>query len=89
MSPPRRVVDPAWAVLGGAVAGVLLAVVHRPRAGMFLVAATLAVGAVARLVLRQRDAGSLAVRNREIDVVTMLVLAAAIGVLAAVSPLKA
>jgi hypothetical protein len=54
---------------------------------MYLVSGTLAIAAVARLVLSNRDAGSLAVRARRVDVVVLLLLAAAIAVLAAVSPL--
>lgn len=85
--PPAHRPDPVWAVLVGVVAGIVLALLDRPRIGMWLVAGTLAVAAVARLVLRQRDAGSLVVRSREVDVLALAALAAAIGVLAAVSPL--
>lgn len=86
--PPARRPDPLWAVLVGVLAGIILAVLNQPRIGMWLVAGTLAVASVARLVLRKRDAGSLVVRSRELDVLALAILAAAIAVLAAVSPLR-
>jgi len=88
VSRARQILDPAWAVLIGVATGLVLAGVHRPRTGMWLVSGTLAVAALARLVLRKRDAGSLVVRSRELDVLTLLALAVAIAVLAAVSPLR-
>jgi hypothetical protein len=56
---------------------------------MLVIAGTLAVGALLRLVLRPRDAGSLVVRSRQVDVVLLAGLAAAIGVLALVTPFPA
>jgi len=53
---------------------------------MLVIAGTLAVAAVLRLVLRPRAAGSLVVRSRQVDVVVLAVLAAAVGVLALVTP---
>jgi TctA family transporter len=85
---PGRHPDPLWAILVGVLAGIVLAILDRPRTGMWLVAGTLAVAAVARLVLRRGAAGSLVVRSREVDVLALVALAAAIGVLAAVSPLQ-
>jgi hypothetical protein len=41
------------------------------------------------LVLRPRDAGSLVVRSRQVDVVLLTALAAAIAVLALVTPFPA
>lgn len=66
--------------------GLLVAAIHHPRAGMWVVCAALAAGAVLRLVLRERDAGSLVVRVRRVDVAVMAGLAVALGVLAAVTP---
>lgn len=85
----RRSIDPLWGVVVGVVAGLLLAALHRPQFGMWLVAGTLGIAAAARLVLRPRDIGSLAVRSRRFDVLTLLSLAVALAVLAAVSPLRA
>lgn len=87
MARPRRI-DPVWGIVIGVATGVGLAADHRPRTGMWLVAGTLVVAALARLLLSSGDAGSLVVRNREIDVTVLLLLAVAIGVLAAVSPLR-
>ena len=46
----------------------------------------LALGAVLRLVLRPRQAGSLVVRSRQVDVLMLTGLAVAVGVMAAVTP---
>jgi Protein of unknown function (DUF3017) len=87
--PARRRPDPLVFVLAGVVAGVVVAVMRRPQPGMLLIAATLAVAAVLRLVLRPRAAGSLVVRSRQIDVVVLAVLATAVGVLALATPFPA
>lgn len=67
-------------------AGLVVAALHQPQIGMWIVCAALAAGAALRLVLRERDAGSLVVRFRRLDVVIMGGLAVALGVLAAVTP---
>jgi len=87
--PVRRRADPLLLVLAGVVAGVVVAVLRRPQPGMVVIAATLAVAAVLRLVLRPRAAGSLVVRSRQVDVVVLAVLAAAVGALAFVTPFPA
>jgi hypothetical protein len=84
--PARRRPDPLLIVIAGVAAGVVVAVLRRPQPGMLVVAGTLALAAVLRLVLRPRDAGSLVVRSRQVDVVLLAALAAAIGVLALVTP---
>lgn len=67
-------------------AGLVVAAFHQPQIGMWIVCAALAMGAVLRLVLRERDAGSLVVRFRRLDVIIMAGLAITLGVLAAVTP---
>lgn len=86
---PRRRLDPLVLVLVGVAAGITVAAFRQPRAGMYVVAAALAGGALVRLVVRPRTAGSLVVRGRQLDVVVMTALAVAIAVLAAVTPLRA
>jgi hypothetical protein len=78
--------DPLLLVLAGVVTGVVMAAVHRPQPGMYVVSGALALGALLRLVLRPRAAGSLVVRSRQVDVATLTLLATAVGVIAAVTP---
>ncbi|HEU5033751.1 MAG TPA: DUF3017 domain-containing protein [Mycobacteriales bacterium] len=85
-APTRRRLDPLLVVLTGVAAGVLVAALHRPEPGMFVIAGSLALGAVLRLVLRPRAAGSLVVRSRHVDVLALTVIAVAVAVLAAVTP---
>jgi hypothetical protein len=87
--PPRRWPDPLLLILIGVTVGVLVAALRRPQSGLFVVAGALALGAVLRLVLRPRDAGSLVVRSRQVDVLVLATLATAVGVLAAVTPFPA
>jgi len=81
--------DPLLFVLAGVVAGIVVAVLRRPQPGMLVIAVTLAVAAVLRLVLRPRAAGSLVVRSRQVDVAVLAVLAAAVATLALVTPFPA
>jgi hypothetical protein len=74
------------AVLVGVTVGVVIAAVHHPQPGMFVVTGALVLGAVLRLVLRPRAAGSLVVRSKQVDVLVLVTLAVAIGVIAAVTP---
>lgn len=76
-------------VIVGVTVGVVVALLRRPQPGMLVISGALAVGAFLRLVLRPRDAGSLVVRSRQVDVVLLAALAAAIGVLALVTPFPA
>lgn len=85
----RRRADPLLAVIVGVAAGVLLAAFRHPQPGMYVVAAALGLGAVLRLVLRPHDAGSLVVRSRQLDVLVLMTLAVATGVIAAVTPFPA
>ena len=78
--------DPLLLVAGGVAAGIVVAALHRPQPGLFVIAGALALGAVLRLVLRPRAAGSLVVRSRQVDVGVLALLAAAVGVVAAVTP---
>jgi hypothetical protein len=87
--PVRRRPDPLLAVIAGVTVGVILAATRHAQVGMYVVAVALAVGAVLRLVLRPRMAGSLVVRSRQVDVLVLVTLALAIGVIAAVTPFPA
>lgn len=68
--------------------GIVLAAAHHAQPGMYVVAGALAVGAVLRLVLRPRAAGSLVVRSRRVDVATLLVLAVAVASITAATPFR-
>jgi hypothetical protein len=87
--PVRRRIDPMFAVIAGVAAGVVIAAARHPQPGMYVIAVALAAGALLRLVLRPRSAGSLVVRSRQLDVLVLLTLAVAIGVIAAVTPFPA
>jgi hypothetical protein len=82
----RRLPDPTLLVVAGVAVGVVVAAMRQPQPGMFVVAAALGLGALLRLVLRPRDAGSLVVRSRQVDVALLTLLAVGVGVLAAVTP---
>ena len=84
--PARRRPDPLLYLLGGIAVGIVVAALRQPQSGMFVIAVTLAVGGALRLVLRPRDAGSLVVRNRRLDVLVLFGLAVVVAVLAAVTP---
>jgi hypothetical protein len=86
LPPVRRRIDPLLAVVLGVGVGIVVAALRQPQVGMFLMSGALAVGAVLRLVLRPRQAGSLVVRSRQVDVAVLAGLAIALGVLAAVTP---
>jgi Protein of unknown function (DUF3017) len=86
---PKRRIDPLAFVVGCAAIGVLIAALHHPRTGMFVVCGALAAGGLLRLLLSPRNAGLLVVRKRRVDVVVLLGLALALGVLAAVTPFPA
>jgi hypothetical protein len=68
------------------VVGLVVAALHQPQIGMWVVCAGLGSAALLRLLLRERDAGSLVVRIRRLDVAVLAGLAIALGVLAAVTP---
>lgn len=78
-----------YGVIAGVAVGVGIAAIRHPQPGMYVIAAALAAGAVLRLVLRPRSAGSLVVRSRQLDVLVLLGLAIAIGVIAALTPFPA
>jgi hypothetical protein len=84
-----RRLDPLAVIVVTVAAGVLVAALHHPRSGMFVACGGLALGAVLRLVLSPRNAGSLVVRRRRFDVIVLAGLAVALGVLAAVTPFPA
>ena len=86
LPPPRRRLDPLVVVLAVVAAGLIVASLHQPQIGMWIVCGALTLGAVLRLFLRERDAGSLVVRIRRLDVLVLGGLAIALGVLVAVTP---
>lgn len=78
---------PALAVVVGGLAGIVYAAaLHHWRRGLYVVAAALLLGAVLRLVLPTRRIGSLAVRSRAVDVLTLSVLAGGVAFLASAVP---
>jgi len=81
--------DPLGIIVAAVAIGVLVAALHHPRTGMFVVCGGLAAAAVLRMVLSPRNAGGLVVRSRRIDVFVLVGLALALGVLAAVTPFPA
>jgi Protein of unknown function (DUF3017) len=83
-----RRLDPVWGVLAGVAVGIALAAAHHAQPGMYVVAGALALGAVLRLVLRPRAAGSLVVRSRRVDVGTLVVLAVAVASITAATPFR-
>jgi hypothetical protein len=85
-APRSRRLDPLLLEVAGVAAGVVVAALRRPQTGMYVVAASLGLGAVLRLLLRPRAAGALVVRARHVDVLLLAGLAAGIAVLAAVTP---
>ncbi|MGI4895204.1 MAG: DUF3017 domain-containing protein [Janthinobacterium lividum] len=78
---PERVSPPGNAVLATLVAGIALALIVTvligPSTGGLLLGVDLVIGAILRLVLPTRVAGSLVVRSRGVDVGVLLVLAVA------------
>lgn len=74
------------AVLVMTISGVVVAAASDWRAGVRIIGGALAVAAVLRLVLRDRDAGMLAVRHRVLDVAILVIIAVALFVLAASIP---
>jgi hypothetical protein len=78
---------PALTVVVAGVAGIVYAAAfHYWRRGLYVVAAALLLGAVLRLVLPTRRIGSLAVRSRVTDVLTLAVLAGGVAFLASAVP---
>jgi hypothetical protein len=86
---PKRRLDPLAPVVATVAVGVIIAALHHPRAGMYVVAGGLGMGAVLRLALSPRNAGSLVVRRRRVDVIVLLGFALAVVILAAVTPFPA
>lgn len=78
---------PAVTVVLIGLAGILYAAaLHHWRRGLYVAAAALLLGAVLRLVLPTRRIGSLAVRTRGVDVLTLAVLAGGVAFLASAVP---
>jgi DUF3017 family protein len=86
--PVRRRPDPILGVIAGVAVGIGIAAAHHARPGMYVVAAALALGAVLRLFLRPRAAGSLVVRSRRVDVMALLALAVAVASITAATPFR-
>jgi hypothetical protein len=83
---PRRRIDPLAVVTVAVAVGIAAAALHHPRIGTWVACGGMTTAAVLRLVLSPRNSGSLVVRRRRIDVVVLLSLAIALGVLAVVTP---
>ena len=78
---------PAAAVVLGGIAGIVYAAaLHHWRRGLYVVAAALLLGAVLRIVLPTRRIGSLAVRTKPVDGLTLLVRAVGVALLAGAVP---
>ena len=78
---------PVVAVVALGFAGIVYAAAfHYWRRGLYVVAAACVLGAALRLFLPVRRVGSLAVRGRGVDVVTLGVLGAGIALLAGTVP---
>ena len=78
---------PAAAVVTSGLAGIVYAAaLHHWRRGLYVVALALLLGAVLRLVLPARRVGSLAVRSRVTDVLTLTILAGGVAFLAGAVP---
>lgn len=78
---------PAATVVTAGLAGIVYAAaLHHWRRGLYVVAIALLLGAVLRLVLPARRVGSLAVRSRVTDVLTLTVLAVGVALLAGAVP---
>ncbi|MCO5999196.1 DUF3017 domain-containing protein [Actinoallomurus rhizosphaericola] len=82
---PARAAVPRWLgqlpyvfVLCGVAAGLAVVATNHFRRGSMLIAASVFIGALARLVLPESQTGMLAVRRRWVDV--LLMTAAAVGV---------
>ena len=73
-------------MLGATLTGLAMVVLDRWRSGLTVVGAGLLSGAVARLVIRDQDAGMLGIRRKLVDVLTLVLLGVALVVLAAVIP---
>ena len=82
--PPRDGV--LHAVVAGALLALVVTVLAGPRAGGVVLGADLLVAGSLRLLLPVRVVGALAVRSRAVDVLVLLVLAAACTGLAWVLP---
>ncbi len=73
-------------VLAGTLGGLAVVVLGPWRLGLAGTGVVLLVGALARLVIPEEDAGMLGVRRKVVDVVTLTILGTALVVLAAVIP---
>ncbi len=73
-------------VLGATALGIGIVMLDRWRTGLTLVGAALVCGALARVVIRDEDAGMLGIRRKAVDVATLVLLGGGLVVLAAVIP---
>jgi hypothetical protein len=73
-------------VLLATALGIGVVMLDRWRAGLMLMGGALLCGAVARVALREHDAGMLGIRRKAVDVVTLVVLGSGLVALAAVIP---
>ena len=84
---PRTVGGALYLVMLAATAAALVLIaLDRWRTGLALLGGALLVGAVARLVLPQHQAGMMGIRRKLVDVTTLLALGGAVTVLAFLIP---
>ena len=74
------------AMLVATVVGVVVVALGEWQAGLTTIGAAVLVGGVARLVIPNANAGMLGIRRKLIDVLTLVVLGAALVVLAGIIP---
>lgn len=74
------------AVLAVTALGIGVVVLDRWRTGLTLIGGALICGALARIVIREDDAGMLGIRRKSVDVATLVLLGSGLVVLAAVIP---
>jgi hypothetical protein len=79
-------VDPLAVITVAVAVGIGFVALHHPRIGTWVASGGMTAAALLRLVLSPRNAGSLVIRRRRIDVIVLGGLAIALGVLAVVTP---
>lgn len=74
------------AILGGTLAGVVVAATSDWRLGITIISGVLGFAAVMRLALPEKDAGMLAIRHRFLDVAILLAIGITLFLLAQTIP---
>lgn len=68
-----------WFVVIGSAAGLAVIATGSVRAGGYIIAATLAITGLGRIVLSEKVAGALVIRSRVLDGAALLALACAVA----------